>query len=340
MTSFVTLTATNLGVDRVATSPTAFALYENLLAVLQKDATAVAAGAVLANSYVVTAMIADLNVTQGKLANAAVGQAQLKTTTGDVTTNGSSNLTLPGGEYGFYPTIQSDQGGIIAYWGADAAGLGIATASQTGTGLIASAWLSSQSPSWNARMRQRYVQASPPYDLGNGEVPLFVFALVDNATGAILATYAAPDPPWANNGPTFIRPEFMDAQGKGFRRRKVMPFTWQEAKNDPVKRAQFADQLANAPLELYEITQAVKQADMPLIPHPFQGNDLTGKTVVLIDPVSRICEGLLRMHEEFSSAPESVAELLHGDYLRLGNTPLPRSAPPGVIAVSANWKPT
>ena len=338
MTSFVTLTATNLGVDRVATSPTAFALYENLLAVLQKDATAIAAGAVLANSYVVTAMIAELNVTQGKLANAAVGQAQLKTTTGEVsTTSATTLLTLPGGEYGFYPTIRSSASSANTFK-ALIGGVDHFSHADLGTSYLTRIVLGS-SAAQTTFAQQRYVQASPPYDLGNGEVPLFVFALVD-ALGNILATYVAADPPWANNGRTIIRPEFMDAQGRGFRRRKVMPFTWQEAKNDPVKRAQFADQLANAPLELYEITQAVKQADMPLIPHPFQGNDLTGKTVVLIDPVSRICEGLLRMHEEFSSAPESVAELLHGDYLRLGNTPLPRSAPPGVIAVSANWKPT
>ena len=94
---------------------------------------------------------------------------------------------------------------------------------------------------------------------------------------------------------------------------------------------------ATAPIEIYEITQAVKQADMPLIPHPF-GGDLTGKTIVLIDPVSRMCEQLLRMHGEFASSPESIGMLLHRDYLRVGNTPLARNAPPGVMPVAAAWR--
>ena len=31
--------------------------------------------------------------------------------------------------------------------------------------------------------RLYYINSSPPYDLGDGEIPLFVFAVVDNATG-------------------------------------------------------------------------------------------------------------------------------------------------------------
>jgi hypothetical protein len=188
-----------------------------------------------------------------------------------------------------------------------------------------------------ANVRQYYIQASPPYNMGDGDVPLFVFAVVDGL-GNVESTYVAPEPPWANNGPTNIRPEFFDARGRGFRRRRATRFTWQEVKDDPAKRDQFLSQFDADATDAYEITQAVKHADMPLIPHPFQGNDLTGKTIVLLDPVSSMCERLLRMHEEFGSATESIGNLLHGGYLRVGNTPLNRTGPPGVIAVAANWR--
>jgi len=157
-----------------------------------------------------------------------------------------------------------------------------------------------------------------------------VFALVD-ALGNIRATYAAADPPWANNGPTDIRADFIDAAGRAFR--LARPKVNVAQLSDPVTREAELAKLDAAP-QLVEITQAVKQADMPLIPHPFMGNDLTGMTVVLLDPVAPLNERLLRLLE----SGESVSMLLHGDYLRLGNTPLPRSGPPGVIAVSASWK--
>src|SRR3990167_709514 len=65
--------------------------------------------------------------------------------------------------------------------------------------------------------QQRYVQASPPYNLGDGDVPLFVFVVV-NSLGKIESTYVAQDPPWANNGPTNIQPDFIDLQGRKFRK--------------------------------------------------------------------------------------------------------------------------
>jgi len=40
-----------------------------------------------------------------------------------------------------------------------------------------------------------------------------------------------------------------------------------------------------------EITHAFKNSDMGLIPHPFQGNDLTGKTVSCSIPWVRWLSG-------------------------------------------------
>jgi len=286
--------------------------------------------------------VSDWTIIQSFIENAAVGQAQLKSTTGEVSTTAiKALLTLPGGQYGFYPQIKSSGAGGVAMHASIAVGinadvqtdLSLHMTSAIGTTYLTRITLGHASGTETISAQQRFVQASPPYDLGDGEVPLFVFAMVDSL-GKVIATYSAPDPPWANNGPTIIRPEFVDAQGRGFRRRRKMTYTWAQAKDDPLKRTIFVAELTSAPREVYEITQAVKQADMPLIPHPFTGNAMTGRTIVLIDPVSAMAEKLLAVND----ADLSVADLLHGDYLRLDNTPLTRAVPPGVLAVAANWK--
>ena len=320
MTDFVARDLTHLGIDRIATSATALALYQNLFAFTEK-----AVGApVLANSYVVEAMIANSNVSQSKL----------KSTTGDVATTSGTGavLTLPGGEYGFYPNLFAGTGGVTSYWGWDATNaLGKEAGSVLGVTPIAAIYLSSSSAGTSAAARQRYVQASPPYNLGDGDVPLFVFAMIDNATGNVIATYAAADPPWANNGPTDIRAVAIDEQGRLFKLER--PKINRAALADPSTRASELAKLYAKP-QLVEITQAVKQADMTLIPHPFQGNDLTGKTVVLMDPVSPFCEWFLSLQE----SGEPAASLLHEDYVRLDNVPLSRASPPGVVAVAARWR--
>ena len=72
---------------------------------------------------------------------------------------------------------------------------------------------------------------------------------------------------------------------------------------------------------------------MPLIPHPFMSNNLTGKTVVLLDPVSPLMTRLLGLHD----SGESVTDLVR-DWMSIGNTALARSGPPGVMIVNATLK--
>lgn len=319
MTAFTTRTSTHLGVDRILTSVTATALYNNLLAAFEKDATATAAGVVLANSYVVEAMINALAVTEGKLGNSAVAQGKLKTTTGEVSSSVDANLTLPGGTYGFYPQVLTNGGTAGAFQiGQGTTNLGYLTNIFLGAGT-----------SIDVRAQQRYIQASPPYDLGDGAVPIFVFALVDSL-GKVVATYAAEDPPWANNGPTDIRPDFIGADGKAYQIRHAIN---KAALLNPLTRDAELAKLDSEPL-IVEVDQALKQADMPLIPHPFMGNDLTGRTVVLLDPVSSIVGKLHQMQ----GAGESLPSLFHGGYLKVDNLPLVRAAPPGVMPVAASWK--
>ena len=83
-----------------------------------------------------------------------------------------------------------------------------------------------------------------------------------------------------------------------------------------------------------EITADFKNSDMNLIPHPFQGNDLTGKTIVLFDPMSKIVERL----EEIKNADGDLSEIIYGNFLNIGNTELGRARPPGVMSVSVTMK--
>jgi hypothetical protein len=182
----------------------------------------------------------------------------------------------------------------------------------------------------NAIVRQRYLQASPPYDLGDGEVPLFVFALVER-DGTVRAVYSAPDPPWANNGPTDIRPHFW-RDGRPMQRRRKCPRKPKTAGKAAL--AAWLDAVRASEAEEVEVTPALKNADMGLIPHPFLGNDLAGRTVVLLDPVATLTRDLVALHE----GGESVNALLHEDWLRVDNAALRRCCPPGVQACAAKWR--
>ena len=195
--------------------------------------------------------------------------------------------------------------------------------------------------------QQRYIQASPPYDLGNGDIPLFIFALIDNTTGDVMQTYIAEDPPWANNGPTNIRPDFIDPAGKKIQRVKQLIAdygNYAEAKK-ALTTQQLYERMINDKYVDREITQALKQADMNLIPHPLDTNkrDVDGKvigtldaTVVLLDPLGKLTTALQPLIHEGGAA--EIAEALHGGYMNISNTDNGAKAPPGVMPVDVRFK--
>ncbi len=281
-----------------------------------------------ANSVGLTQM-QDNAIGQAEMLDSAIGQAELKSTTGTISTTAIHALiTGPGGQYGFWPEINSNTGPARGYicapfstMEADASAGGVGNVS-IGTSFLNRFTIGATQ---NALItaRQRYIQASPPYDLGDGEVRSFIFAMVDDATGLIEAKYHAPDPPWANNGPTNIHPDRIDKKTrKGYK--TVRTFGTDLSKmmdNDFMNQS-----------EEIEVTNEFKNSDMNLIPHPFQGNDLTGKSIVLIDPMSDIVG---RMEELKNCGCED--DLLR-DYCTIGNEDLPRGKPPGVMCVSVKMK--
>ncbi len=272
----------------------------------------------------------------GSLATlSTISQGNLNTSSGQVSTTNTSTLvtlTLPGGAHGFWVRLKETGDGVTSQ---------IAVSSQVGTSFVTNITLRATN-SGTVTAEQTFIQASPPYDLGDGEIPLFVFAIVDNISGEIETSYAAPAAPWHYNGPTNIAADFYDASGRGFQLKPVLTpqlIALQQRSDfitDALLRRDFNQAIRELPSESVEITQLIKQADMPLIPHPFLGNDLVGKTVVMLDPVSTEMLDLNELLREGSD--EALHDILVSSF-NIGNSPLVRNGPPGVIVVSAKWKP-
>src|SRR3990167_7824477 len=98
-------------------------------------------------------------------ADGSVTQAKLSTTTGEVSTAVATHLTLPGGTYGFYPQTKVADGTSVE---------ARITLAITSTSYVTRIYLDPGTSSLMSA-QQRYVQASPPYNLGDGDVSLFVF---------------------------------------------------------------------------------------------------------------------------------------------------------------------
>ena len=287
--------------------------------------------------------------TLNQVPNNSIGQGQLKTAPGSasvaIATNSTNSIFVvnPAGAYGYRERIRTSislPSAAYTYNG------GVVLKPQTGSVTTFTSYISlaGASPGGGAAFTVYgevvYVQASPPYDLGDGVVGRFIFALIDNETGKVEAVYNSTEAPWHYNGPTNIK-GYVKTDGKKYRTRKDMsaiPFTLLEAQNDIGKLQDYTTAYKEAPLIEEEITQEIKQADMGLIPHPFMGNDLTGKTVVMLDPVSDLNHKLSEMcdnHDEFD-----LNGLLHDGHIKISNTGLTRSGPAGILIPSFSWKKT
>jgi len=159
-----------------------------------QNIAAMAAGDAGAPSIVAAAIGAGA-VIEAKLGAAAVAQAKLKTTNSSVNTASLTpvNLTLPGGEYGFYPKIKMSNA-ISQEWRAYIMShTDYDTASFTGwTSYVTNISLGIGTSGQTIYASQRYVTAS-------GEV-FWIFILRDKITKQIISMYQAPDHPCMGNG--------------------------------------------------------------------------------------------------------------------------------------------
>lgn len=270
-----------------------------------------------------------ISVVEADIASSSVSQTKLKSTTGEVSSTAGPDLqVLPGGEYGFYPQLKDN--GSSSNVSAQIAG-----SYDTTTSYVTTILLNATYGGGTVFAQQRYIQASPPYNLGDGDIPLFVFVLV-NSQGNVVSSYVAPEAPWHNNGPTDIRADYYTSDGRGYR--KIKEFfaehgSIKEALSRGLTRQQIANLIRDSKMVDVEITQKIKNADMRLLPHPFLKIPAS-HTVVLLDPVSSLMESLLYLHE----SGESVGELLHDGNLIVSNNEVTRSCPRGVMACTAIWK--
>jgi len=125
--------------------------------------------------------------------DASITQSKLKTSQGSVSIAGgsASNLTLPGGEYGFYPQTKGCAS-LPTYSVQVSAQIVSLSAATTYTTYIYLTATQLAGSGGSAYAQQRYVTSS-------GEV-FWVFILRDKITKDIISMYQAPDHPCFGNG--------------------------------------------------------------------------------------------------------------------------------------------
>lgn len=278
-----------------------------------------------------------------------VNQAALKSTNGTVTVSSGSGsitgqiLTLPGGAYGFYPQLKTDAAATTALYATLVADVTVQTAASApfqigngvgglqGTTLLAAINLANNNQNAGTHAvtaQQQYIQASPPYNLGDGDVQGFFFALLERGTGTVLSTYAAPEAPWIYNGPTVVVPDLVDAEGRKFRWVTIRDVTLAQVQSGQSTLKQYLDCETQA--GWVQITQALYHADMNLVPHPFLSADPAQHVVVLLDPMHDLIGRLLAEQEEGAD----INSLIYDGHLKFDNEPLARTGPSCVMQVA------
>ena len=263
---------------------------------------------------------------QAGIASGAVGRSQLKTSLGSGSSVNDGLYFLPGGQYGFYPNFGTNVstpgqvGGVMFF---DNQTVSVTKSSYYAhyleQGNVALLW------------DQRYVNASPPYNLGDGEIAAFTFVKTNNQCD-ILGVYTADVPPWAYNGPTSVTPDRIDVDEKGIVRK--YKYVMKEKLTPPWEGGDVDLWEKGPEFEEVEIDDAIKNADMPIIPHPFLKMN-PGEKVLILEPCGNMSETLLYMLQ----AGENVAEMVTSGYLDFYEE-VNCCKPPQVTAVRAKWKNT
>lgn len=265
-----------------------------------------------------------------------VFQGDLDTSTGtfsataNISTSGdvwgcSSPVTLPGGQYGFYLESRNS----LLSEGSEDAGAFWAISNTTSSYVAAATAVILNNgggfPTDTIDGQQRYINSSPPWDLGEGKGAHFIFLLL-NSNGNIVAHYAADVPPWGYNGPTDIRAKHI-CKLTGKKYRKVM----QELTIEEILSGARPKMIAQ------EITNEMKNADMGLIPHPF-GVIPPDHKVVLMDAM---CDKVARLIEyQNAGGGMDLSDALYSGKIYADNEKLSRKGPKGVMQVRLKFRKT
>ena len=295
-------------------------LTTQLVQAIDENATAITEGASGAPKIQTAAYDAN-SVDQAALKDASVGQAQLKTSTasGSITINNTGSYSLTGGTYSWW-TVGASGASSSSDDGETGFGNGNTAAGVIG---LQEGYFGQTAEFF---FDERYIQASPPYDMGDGEVGVFIYLMMNgNEPEGIVV---APDPTWAYHGATDITPQYT-INGKGFRDVLMIPPTREE------KRA-FLNGEIEANLQRKEITLDFKNSDMEVAPHPWFYNDNTGKTVVMLDPVSDLNHRLKSILNE--EGAKEVFSMIEDGYIKFDNESNNRKTPEIITPVNFSLK--
>ena len=282
------------------------------------------------------------SITQAEIGPAAVGQSETKTSTSTVSnTTAGTNITLGGGSYGSYPQLRHS-GGDTAYWGGASGSSSFAgyTNSISNVTII---YLGTTAGT--AYAVQRYFTASHPYNLGYGDIQLFVFVLISKSTGKIVSTYVSPEAPWHYNGDTDIKAKYY-AGGMGYKWVREIQYELFEQgitiqhvmqNGTPAEVYKLMDRLENDIIVAQPCCQKVKNNDMPVIPHPFNNYDKSKYALAVLNPDNKVI-GRLAAYNDIESG--IVERILYDGYLKIDNSPVDAGFHPSVNCFNASLKNT
>ena len=278
------------------------------------------------------------SISSGQIPSSTITQSKLslslQQTTGSVSSGNGTNVAFTGGTYSLG-------------WGVSGNFIGLDAICANTSGYYAGVRIQNPDTSpHNYWLQARYVNASPPYDLGDGVLSSlndFIYLIIDNNTNEVVGVDVANALPWIYNGPTKTTADRYGKDGKQYINRFILPPALQ---NKPMPNAPIQQRVAfqramaefrkTPEIKEEELLPLDKNADWEKIPHPFVGGDLTGKTVVLVDPLSPIIEELSLLRE--NGYGEDITKMIMEGYLDIGSTALQRKGPAGLMIVDANWK--
>ena len=282
-----------------------------------------------------------INVQEISLGSNVVNQSQLDSSVQSITNIfASGNTNLSGGQYGF--TLETREVG---------SGFGsVMYAFELGSsGYQSRVGVDETTAGMTIDVRQRSIDSSPPFDLGDGNIPLFIYAEIKN-DGTIGRVSTSRIPPWAYNGPTRVRPDMwkMDKEGnlndkklivsdlelimERYNRHTIMK-TAIPPEDDITKFTEddfkrYSEHTITVPVSM---SRKNKDIDIPGLNQPFSSHTDV-KEVILLDPPDT---GRL---EEMFKQDVDIGRLIVDKHIEISNRKLSRSTPEGVNAHSFSWR--
>ena len=234
MTAYSAIANSEIAVGAPLTNSLMTKVRDNPLAIQENDASApivaFATASTSAGSITSQGALATLNsvaaaqidadaVGQSEIAANAVGQSEIKTTYQEVSAiipslgSNETYFTFSGGVYAIGHHLRASTSGGTRTQGLDRSNATISTSNLARWRV----WGTENSGvAFTSYARLYYINSSPPYDLGFGNVPLFIFLIIDNKSGEVEAVSVSTEAPWHYNGKTNITPSRYDESGNAF----------------------------------------------------------------------------------------------------------------------------